>query len=661
MSARGRTSWLLDWTLLFVFAAVLIWPLFKVKYLDLWSSIESTFISDARFLADNWPHPGWQPNWYTGTRTDYVYPPALRYGTAVLAKYYPRMLPVRAYHIYVAFFYCFGIAGVYLLARQGSGSRVAGGLAAVAAALVSPAYLVMQNIREDTPYLMPYRLNVLIRYGEGPHMSALAWIPVALFFSWRALEKWRPGSFVAASLACAMVVSNNFYGATSLAMLFPVLVWSLYITHVELAIWLRAAGIAVLAYGLTAFWLVPSYIEITRRNMQFVSAEGNLWSRWVALGFIVVFLLLSDKFSRGRPHRAWFTFLAGALGFFIVNTLGNHFLDFRIVGEPSRLVPELDMLAILFGVELLRRLWSYEGRWKALRIGAAAVLAFAMLAPSWNYIRHAHDIFVPYPNYQDRVEYELQDWMAKNMPGSRALAAGSVRFWYNAWHDLPQLGGGSEQGVLNPLAVVAQWQILQGPEADVSTMWMQILGLDAVIVNDRTSRDQYKDYAYPEKFRGVLPVLYDNSKGDAIYSVPRRFQSRARVVDRARFDALPWITGNGELPQLKAWHAVVEEGAISEAPMQREGTDSFRVKATVGEGQSVWIQESFDHNWRAYSNGQLLPMRRDKVGFMVIDAPPGTHDIRVEFPVPKENIAGRILTALSAVFAVSLLWFQRRK
>ena len=30
-----------------------------------------------------------------------------------------------------------------------------------------------------------------------------------------------------------------------------------------------------------------------------------------------------------------------------------------------------------------------------------------------------------------------------------SLATGSVRFWYNTWHDLPELGGGSEQGLLN--------------------------------------------------------------------------------------------------------------------------------------------------------------------------------------------------------------------
>ena len=86
-------------------------------------------MTDARFLAEHWPHPNWQPLWYCGTRFDYVYPPMLRYGTAGLTKLFP-ILPVRAYHIYTAFFYCLGIAGVYLFVRIGSGSRGAAWLAA---------------------------------------------------------------------------------------------------------------------------------------------------------------------------------------------------------------------------------------------------------------------------------------------------------------------------------------------------------------------------------------------------------------------------------------------------------------------------------------------------------------------------------------------------
>jgi hypothetical protein len=48
---------LLDCVLILILAAALVKPFFNAKYMDKWSSIESTFISDARFLKDHWPHP----------------------------------------------------------------------------------------------------------------------------------------------------------------------------------------------------------------------------------------------------------------------------------------------------------------------------------------------------------------------------------------------------------------------------------------------------------------------------------------------------------------------------------------------------------------------------------------------------------------------------
>jgi len=38
------------------------------------------------------------------------------------------------------------------------------------------------------------------------------------------------------------------------------------------------------------------------------------------------------------------------------------------------------------------------------------------------------------------------------------MATGSLRFWFDAWHDLAQLGGGSDQGLRNPLVTNAQWE-----------------------------------------------------------------------------------------------------------------------------------------------------------------------------------------------------------
>src|SRR5215472_14640217 len=134
-----RAEWL-DCSAVFLAAAVLILPLWRIEYLNNWGSIDSTFIADARFLQEHWLHPLWQPNWYCGTRWDYIYPPALRYGTASLSLL-AGVSTARAYHLYTAFFYTLGSVSVYLLIRAAAGTRAWGWIGAAATALLSPSFL----------------------------------------------------------------------------------------------------------------------------------------------------------------------------------------------------------------------------------------------------------------------------------------------------------------------------------------------------------------------------------------------------------------------------------------------------------------------------------------------------------------------------------------
>ena len=78
------------------------------------------------------------------------------------------------------------------------------------------------------------------------------------------------------------------------------------------------------------------------------------------------------------------------------------------------------------------------------------------------------------------------------------------------------------------------------------------------------------------------------------------------------------------------------------------------------DGQSVIVQVSFDSNWRAYVNGRRVPVRRNKLGFMTIDAPPGTEEIRLEFPTPFSNKVGRVVTLASLLLVGGLLLRGRR-
>ena len=133
-------------------------------------------------------------------------------------------------------------------------------------------------------------------------------------------------------------------------------------------------------------------------------------------------------------------------------------------------------------------------------------------------------MFPLWPDYTNRVEYRVSEWLHTNMPDSRIYASGSVRFWFDAWHDLAQVGGGSEQGLLNSQVEPAQWEINLGPNAEPGILWLQAHGRPTPSTSPtRRRRRSSRTSQHPKKFDGLLPVIYDQSQGDKIYRVPRRF------------------------------------------------------------------------------------------------------------------------------------------
>jgi hypothetical protein len=657
MPDRPRGFWL-DSLLLFALTAYLIWPWLTLEYLDSWGSIESTFIGDARMLRERLPHPGWQPYWYCGTRFDYIYPPALRYGTALLSLAL-EVSTARAYHIYTGVLYCLGIAGVYLFVRLTTGSRGWAWVSALASTIVTPAYLFDNHFYRDylEVRLMPLRLGVLVRWGEGPHMSAFALIPPALAAAWFGLRRCHTQALALAAVLSAAVVSNNFYGATALALLYPILVWSVWLAERDGHVWARAAAIAVLAYGLTAFWLTPSYLKYTLRNLGLVAAPGHAWSWWLEAAVLGAFAAITWRWARGRPGAAWNVFIAGSVIRLALHALGNYYFDFRTLGEPQRLYPEFDLFFILGGVAVLRWLWS-QGLLP--RLATIAILVLVLL-PFKGWVRRSWQFFPAYPDHTRRVEYQVTRWLHQNLPESRIMVVGSVRFWYNAWFDLYELGGGSEQGTINLNSAVSYNVVAAGGDTDHAILWLQAMGVDAVAVPDERSAEIYHDFVNPRMFEGKLDVLHDDGQGNRVYRVPRRFPGLARVVRKDRLRPIRRLDGAGNGEIVRAYAEAVEQDSPRAAQWHRETWERVRVRARLEPGELLVIQETYDPAWVATAAGQRVPMERDPLDFQVLDPGPGDHEILLEFTTPIENRVGQALTSATLLGVLALLARKARK
>jgi len=194
-----------------------------------------------------------------------------------------------------------------------------------------------------------------------------------------------------------------------------------------------------------------------------------------------------------------------------------------------------------------------------------------------------------------------------------------------------------------------------GPDPELAVRWMTALGADAVIVSGKQSQDMYRDFTYPDKLSGVLPVLYDDRQGNVVYQVPRRYSSLARVLDQARLEAVQPIEQTN-LESLRAYTAVIEGGPDSPTTTVWRGTDEMRVHARVAPGQSILVQVTYDPAWHAYADGKALPVHKDRgADFSVIDAPPGEQDIAFVFETPMENRVGWVFTWLSLAIVVTLV------
>ncbi len=644
LCSRFSTSTPFDILILFLATAVLILPLFRIEFFNDWMSIEGSFISDARFIRDHWPHPAWHALWYCGNRFDYVYPPGTRYGAAIASMFF-QVAPARGYHIYIGIMYCLGIAGMYFLVRTGTGSRGAAWLAAAAEALLSPEFLLLKAYREDSLRWMPERLNVLIKWGEGPHMCAMAAIPFALAFSllaFRHAGRWTVG---AAALCCAFVVTNNLYGALALGIFFPLLLWSVQVSMPGPFPWRRAGAIVLLAAGLCSWWLTPSFVHLTERNLVLVALPGNRWSEFAGSVLVLSFGAASWWAGRVRGVSVWSLFVAGSLLFFAVEVLGQFWFKFRITGEPMRFVPEFDIVLILAIVEGFRRLWLVR-RWEAVGVTA---LCFSFSA---NYLARPWSVYSSDPGYRRRVEYRMPEWIARNLPGSRVFAFGSVSFWYTAWRDLPEVTGGSDQGMQTLMPALARYQIRVADDAQRDVYWLQSLGADAIILHEASSEEIYHDVKSPRKFIGILPVIYERN-GDIVYRVPRR-RGLARVVDEQRISNLlpiPWSNEDGA--QLRAY-ADTLEAIDATADYDRPGIGEIRVKAVTSAGQSVVVQENFDPGWHALVDGKPTRIEKDIMEFMRVQTGPGAHQVRFVYEMTAESRIGLWISAISLLAAAAL-------
>jgi len=601
---------------LFLLNAWVCHELFGATYLNRMSSIEGGHIAIVRWAAE---HPWdfrWFPLWYGGVPYQNTYPPLMHLTAAAFARV-SGASPAGAYHTVTAVIYCLGPVTLFLLAYYFTRRLSLSALSAGFYSLLSPSAALMPSVLADLESVFgPRRLQALVVYGEGPHITSLTLLPlVVIAIDW-ALRKTNPLRFLVAASVLAAAVLTNWIGAVAMAAAAAALLlawtgpgWTSVIA--------RSAAIALFAYALAFLWIPPSTVADVRRNAQSVLEEHS--ANLADLGYaIVVALLLGRLYWAFRRTESgplarfsvYFLCLTGSLA------LGAEWLSLSPLPQPDRYHLEMEMalppLAV-FGVAAL--VSRFSSGWPRRALGLACCVFLAVQV--FSYRAYARNWLRPI-DITERIEYRAAKWLEAHRPESRVAAAGSVRFWLNAFTDNPQLGGQIDQAISNPVIPHITHGLLSAEATGEQMLqWFRAFGVDAVVVNGPQSEEVYHDFDAPEKFEGVLPVAW-RGEHDVIYEAPRRSHSLAHVIPpEARVRRAP--SDARDTAVVEAFVKALEDPSLPPAHFIWRGSSDAVIIAELEPHQLLAVQVSYDPGWRAWVRGKPRRITRDALGQMLIE------------------------------------------
>jgi len=260
-------------------------------------------------------------------------------------------------------------------------------------------------------------------------------------------------------------------------------------------------------------------------------------------------------------------------------------------------------------------------------------------------------------------EYRIARWMDEHRRGQRAFIGDSSVFFYNVFTDNPQIHGGHNQFETNSFVATVDYTVYTDANAgsraaDYSIFWLKALGAHAVAVSGPDSKQDYKPFAHPYKFDGVLPLLWRES-GDSIYEVPGRSLSLAHVIPATAVVARRPAHGLDTAPAA-AYVAALDDAALPPATFEWQGMSEAAIRATVAPGQVIAVQETYDPGWEAWANGRRLPIRADALGLMVIEPQPtGAYEISLRYTGGAARTVTRTLSVLAMLVAGLYAWLGR--
>jgi len=629
-------------------------PLFMSGELPFRGSVAGGYVGMSRFLSQH-PNPwGWNPFPYCGLPVQFMYVPALPYLSALGIRLLPHVSPDLVFRTIVALATCLGPVTLFFFALHFTGSRRWALAAALAYSFLSPSYGLFPAVEKDRGIVqLPWRIQVLAKYGEGPHNTGLTLLPIALLALWLAGKRRGTPRILLAAVLLAAIPLTNWVAAFALAiscLLLLLAAWG----EPEFEAW-RALAAAAFAWLLACFWLTPSFVKIIAFNWPVDSFAYRLGPQqvWALAGMVAGALLVRLLFR--WLHGSFYLCLA-TLGAFVFGWIATAFYIYGVdtIPESRRYAIEFEFFLALALVEGLRlTLHSSNQTVRMCAVGSGGVLLLAGLPQLSAYATQGWQKWLPLAP-ETTIEYQLARWIAQHPPEGRVFASGGLRFRLNSWFDMQQVGGGFETGLRNRVPVDLAWGIRAagnlrpGHETEDTLLELKALGAEYVVVHGPKSREYYGDFVRPERMAAGLQAVY-HTEDDTIYALPPR-----PLAHLMRPEEIPDSDVREHHEALTRYVAAIDDPARPALQTRWIGTGTLEMTGPAPPGDLVAIQVNADPGWRATQDGHEIPITQDQLGFVVLHPTPAAAT-RIELRF-RGTIEQRIMAAVSVLAWLACLF-----
>jgi hypothetical protein len=638
------------------------------KYRD---SIEGGYASMAKFVSEN-PNPfGWNPLQYKGLPTHDWYLPVLPYTAGLAIKAVSFLKPEHVYRLVVVTCTCLGPVTMFLFVLEFTRRRRWALISSLLYMFCSAGYVLFETIKADQGFTyVPWRIQVLVKYGEGPHNVGLMLIPLALIACWRAATGRRFSQVALAAAALAVVTLTNWIAGIALAWCCLMMLVAGPGSSAETGfLGRRIVQAALVGYLLAAFWLTPEFISTTFLNWPAdafgYKVDANKY--WLAAAMLVLPLPIAAVF-RWFPQRYYLCYLLLCLsGFAWVVTL-HYVWKVDVIPESRRYAIEVEFFLFAALAELFRIL--IEGRERVHRvlrdlafIALGLVLPYFYLQPG-TYLTRTWIMLRPAPR-ATAIEYRVAERLAAMKPRGRVFVFGGTRFRLNSWFPLAQVGGTFESGLRNRGATHLAYHIQKGSERppeergnDALNM-MRASGVEYAALHGPSSREHWRDIRDPDLVASKLEPLWREG-GDAIYRVP--FRGLANFVLPADLPfGLPVASVAGYIaPYVRAMDNPDRPSIATEWM----GNNRIVLRSPeVRDGYLVTLRVSHHPGWRATQDGRPIPVKSDPMGNLLLE--PRASDrpsvIQLDYGASFQQIAGTLLSLAVGGLCIRQVRRERRQ